>query len=240
MTKKPLKDALRDGTVSVEYCLQRKSKQDRIYMAKHGLYVDELIALNDPRLLIELIRHSHAQEHYDAWKTHKDGEVRQALAKAGYFPHHFIRDKNKGVREAVLTKHPEYCGVLLNRSNRGHWEHIAQMIDKNWSLKDIKTFLDAPIPKGAYSSRLTAIRAYYQAGTTVPTLIEKTMTPAQLFKSESPLWAHEQTIYYIQQVQELYDRIKHDKQKTNEFYKLFDDLLNNETCYSATCHIEEI
>lgn len=240
MTKKPLKDALQDGTVSVEYCLQRKSKQDRIYMAKHGLYIDELIALNDPRLLIELIRHSHAEEHYDAWKTHKDGDVRRTLAYAGYFPHHFIQDKNKRVREAVLTKHPEYCGVLLKRSNGGHWKYIAQIIDENWALEDIKTFLDAPIPRGVYNTRLTPIRTYYQAGVAVPTTIEKTMLPAQLFKSGSPLWAHGQKIYSIQQVQELYDRIKHDKRKKSEFYKLFDDLLNNDTCYSATCHINEM
>lgn len=240
MAKKPLKDALQDGTVSVEYCLQRKSKQDRIYMAKHGLYIDELIALNDPRLIIELIQYCHAQEHYDAWKTHKDGEVRQALAKAGYFPHHFIQDKNKQVREAVLTKHPEYCGVLLKRSNEGHWKYIAQTIDENWALEDIKTFLDAPIPNGTYNPRLVPIRTYYQARVAVPTTIEKTMSPAQLFKNENPLWAHGQKIYRIQEVQKLYERIKHDKQKKNEFYKLFDDLLNSETYYQATCHIEEM
>lgn len=188
MAKKPLKDALQDGTVSVEYCLQRKSKQDRIYMAKHGLYIDELIALNDPRLIIELIRYGHAQEHYDSWKTHKDGEVRQALAKAGYFPHHFIQDKNKGVREAVLTKHTEYCGVLLKRSNEGHWKYIAQTIDENWTLDDIKTFLDTPIPNDTYNPRFIPIRTYYQARATVPTLIEKTMTPLQLCKADNLLW----------------------------------------------------
>lgn len=240
MAKKPLKDALQDGTVSVEYCLQRKSKQDRIYMAKHGLYIDELIALNDPRLIIELIQYSHAQEQYDSWKTHKDGEVRQALAKAGYFPHHFIQDKNKHVREAVLIKHPEYCGVLLKRSNEGHWKYILQTINEDWALSDIKTFLDAPIPNNSYSPRITPIRTYYQARVTVPTTIEKTMSPAQLFKSGNPLWAHNQNIYRIQQVQELYNQIKHNKQKKDEFYRLFDDLLNNETSYSTTCHIEEL
>ena len=85
-----------------------------------------------------------------------------------------------------------------------------------------------------------AVREKLKTYDLVPTTIEKTMSPAQLFKSESPLWAHGQTIYYIQQVQELHDRIKHDKQKTNEFYKLFDDLLNSKTCYSATCLIEEM
>lgn len=103
MAKKPLKDALQDGTVSVEYCLQRKSKQDRIYMAKHGLYINELIALNDPRLLIELIQHGHAQEHYDSWKTHKDGEVRRVLAYAGYFPTILFRTKTSEFKKRFLT-----------------------------------------------------------------------------------------------------------------------------------------
>lgn len=66
------------------------------------------------------------------------------------------------------------------------------------------------------------------------------MSPAQLFKSGNPLWAHNQNIYRIQQVQELYNQIKHNKQKKDEFYRLFDDLLNNETSYSTTCHIEEL
>lgn len=88
--------------------------------------------------------------------------------------------------------------------------------------------------------RYQALKLKYEALTTIPSTIEKTMTPAQLFKSESPLWAYGQTIYRIQQVQELYNRIKHNKQKKYEFYKLFDDLLNNETCYLTTCHIEEL
>lgn len=240
MVKKSLKESLLDGTVSVEYCLQRKSKQDRIYMAKHGLYIDELIKLNDPRLVIELIRYGHAQEHYDTWKTHENGEVRKALADAGYFPHHFIQDKNKSVREAVLTKYPEYCGVLLKRSNTGHWKYIAQIIDEDWALDDIKTFLDAPVPDGMYNARIAHIRTYYQAWTMTPTLVEKTMSRAQLFKVENPLWAYGQAIYRIQEVQDLYERIKHDKQKKNEFYKLFDELLDDDTCYSTSCHIEEM
>lgn len=240
MVKKSLKDALQDGTVSVEYCLQRKSKQDRIYMAKHGLFVDKLISLNDPRLLIELIQHGYAQKHYDSWKTHEDGEVRQALADAGYFPNHFIQDKNKHVREAVLTKHPEYCGVLLKRANTSHWKYIAQIIDEDWALDDIKTFLDVPIPGGMYSEQLDTIRTYYQAWTMTPTLVEKTMSRAQLFKVENPLWAYGKPLFIIRDVRGLYERIKHDKQKKNEFYKLFDDLLDGDTCYSTACHIEQM
>lgn len=39
-------------------------------------------------------------------------------------------------------------------------------------------------------TKLKAIRLKYEAMTTVPTIIEKTMSPAQLYASSSPLWAN--------------------------------------------------
>lgn len=36
-----------------------------------------------------------------------------------------------------------------------------------------------------------ALQLKYEALTKVPTTIEKTMTPAQLYSSNSPLWAHD-------------------------------------------------
>lgn len=41
------------------------------------------------------------------------------------------------------------------------------------------------------SLRYRALRLKYEALTTVPTTIEKTMTTAQLYTSNSPLWAHD-------------------------------------------------
>lgn len=43
-------------------------------------------------------------------------------------------------------------------------------------------------------TRLKALRLKYQAMTTVPTLIEKTMSPEQLYDAGSPLWAREYTV----------------------------------------------
>ena len=54
-------------------------------------------------------------------------------------------------------------------------------------------------------TKLKAIRLKYQAMTTEPTIIEKTMSPKQLFDTGSPLWAREYT------VQELYDWFKYRK-----------------------------
>ena len=51
-------------------------------------------------------------------------------------------------------------------------------------------------------TKLKAIRLKYQAMTTVPTIIEKTMSPEQLHNVGNPLWACGYTI------QELYDWLK--------------------------------
>lgn len=51
---------------------------------------------------------------------------------------------------------------------------------------------------------LKAIELKYQAMTTEPTIIEKTMSPKQLFDTGSPLWAREYT------VQELYSYMRYD------------------------------
>ena len=39
--------------------------------------------------------------------------------------------------------------------------------------------------------RYQALQLKYEALTTIPSTIEKTMTPAQLYTSNSPLWAHD-------------------------------------------------
>ena len=46
-------------------------------------------------------------------------------------------------------------------------------------------------------TKLKAIRLKYQAMTTVPTIIEKTMSPEQLYNAGNPLWAREHTIYEL-------------------------------------------
>ena len=54
-------------------------------------------------------------------------------------------------------------------------------------------------------TKLKAIRLKYQALIAEPTIIEKTMSPEQLFNARNPLWASGYTI------QELYDWFKYRK-----------------------------
>lgn len=60
-------------------------------------------------------------------------------------------------------------------------------------LDILKAYLKAENEYGDMDKtfRYQALQLKYEALTTVPTTIEKTMTPAQLYTSNSPLWAHD-------------------------------------------------
>lgn len=65
-------------------------------------------------------------------------------------------------------------------------------------INELKNFLEkAHIIKHVYNPR--ALELKYQAMTTNPTTIEKTMSPYQLYKIDNPLWAIELSAYQIQE-----------------------------------------
>jgi hypothetical protein len=59
-------------------------------------------------------------------------------------------------------------------------------------LKLLQAYLEATEKYGntTVNIRYRALKLKYEALTTVPTIIEKTMSPAQLYASGSPLWAN--------------------------------------------------
>ena len=59
----------------------------------------------------------------------------------------------------------------------------------------------------------------------VPTTIEKTMTPAQLYASDNPLWAYNYTTEEISNILEVLEN----KPKTEENFNIVLDLINNRT-----------
>ena len=60
------------------------------------------------------------------------------------------------------------------------------------NLDTLNAYLEAEKECGNTATFIyQALKLKYEALTTVPTTIEKTMTPAQLYTSNSPLWAHD-------------------------------------------------
>lgn len=203
--------------------LASMNKRQRIHMASKGETIEALVALNEPEVIAELIKNGYATEHYDEWKTHEHGTVRYALACIGLYPETFINDKNPSVREATVRHHPEYCGQLLARNKKRHWEFICDLINTRTDLKWVKEFLDAKVPKAVDKGKLHAIRIYYATKTTEPTMMEKTMSPAQLFKAHSPFWATGLTITHIRNILEIYPQVE-----PEAFFNYFDQLLDEE------------
>jgi len=76
-------------------------------------------------------------------------------------------------------------------------------------LKRPVDFHKAPV---GTKDEIQALNLKYRAMTHVPTTIEKTMTPAQLYSSNSPLWTHD---YKAITIETLLPHLK-DKPKTEE------------------------
>ena len=62
-------------------------------------------------------------------------------------------------------------------------------MDLKKEIKTVKIFLDIEKYGDVNSISYQVLKLKYEALTMVPTTIEKTMTPAQLYASDSPLWA---------------------------------------------------
>lgn len=121
------------------------TKWEKQYIGEHIDQIDELIADADPLFLDGVISEGYGKERYDEWKNHERKEIREALAKYGYYPEHFINDKEPYIQETVVEKYPEYCGQLLTRNKKQHWKFVCDRIDETTKLDYIKTFLDAPV-----------------------------------------------------------------------------------------------
>lgn len=68
------------------------------------------------------------------------------------------------------------------------YNKLREQINPN--IEELETFIKAT-ENNNDSQNINALRLKYQAMTTIPTTIEKTMSPYQLYESNNPLWAVE-------------------------------------------------
>lgn len=86
-------------------------------------------------------------------------------------------------------------------------------MDLKNEIATIKTYLDMMAKHGGTKSiAYQALKLKHDALTMVPTTIEKTMTPAQLYASDSPLWVYD---YTEEEIRNILDALKN-KPKTEE------------------------
>lgn len=99
-------------------------------------------------------------------------------------------------------------------------------MDLKKEITIIKAYLDIDENyRDIESISYQALKIKYEALTMVPTTIEKTMTPAQLYASDNPLWAYNYTTEEISNILEVLEN----KPKTEENFNIVLDLINNRT-----------
>ncbi len=96
-------------------------------------------------------------------------------------------------------------------------------------LNILKAYLEAEKEYGDMEGtfRYQALQLKYEALTKVPTTIEKTMTPAQLYATGSPLWAYD---YKALTIESLLPHLK-DKPKTEESFNEALEMIQVRTTY---------
>ena len=93
---------------------------------------------------------------------------------------------------------------------------LETLTNDELDLDLLKAYLDAEDRYGDVktNTHYQALKIKYEALTTAPTVIEKTMSPAQLYVADNPLWAYD---YSADGIREILRRLE-DKPKTEESF----------------------
>lgn len=169
----------------------------------------------DTKEIIDAIENGAMTEKYDEWKNHKTNTVRMALASKGYFPEHFINDETNYIRRIVPRHHPEYYAHLLTNPNNDHWCYKAIMNEvfhepnlTNETI-DVATGMIKAQP-ALFNMGLTRVSIYTKllerkriANNKEVSVLEASMSPAQLFVARNDLWCKSYSVTEIQRIDNL-------------------------------------
>lgn len=147
--------------------------------------------INDVNLIIKLIKHKQAYDFYDQWKDHSDSNVRLALVSNGYFLDYYVHDEIDNIRHMAIYRQPEIRQKLLENPTINELSFVQDYL-YNKSEPDrnhLKKYLDLCSKEGVNNEQHEALLLKYSSMTCDLDTIAKTMTPAQLYASDNPLWA---------------------------------------------------
>lgn len=168
----------------------------RYVLAKNGIEVDRVIEMDGPSTILGFIGDRVHTDRYGEWKNHSDVNVRQALARAGYFHDELIHDPDGQVRRVVIEK--DMHQGLKRLHNEEDMQNIKFVLENSVNPDvellsayiDVTTQTNTSYPNPALKLKLKGMRH-------VPTAIEKTMSEEQLFETSCPLWTKPYTANHI-------------------------------------------
>lgn len=196
--------------------LQNPSKyKDHLHsMAVNGVCVDELVALHDEDLTLEIIMNGYGQEYYEDWVKADNQIIQFAMALMDCCPEILINSPNVEVRLEVAKQHPEYTGLIMDKvvDEKSEWYAIQQlfMMQKHPDPQLLKRFFRYKKPGG---NNLDILKSKYKVSLMKPNAVEETMTDYQLFQSGNVLWKRNISGYGIWS-------IKYAQKQLNDNYQL--------------------
>lgn len=169
-------------------------QMDRRYiLAKNGIETDRVATMDGYNTIVDIINEGLLPERYGEWKHYPRAGVRQALVDNGYFWDYFINDEDPYIRQDIIEKD---LRLGLKRLDNDEDRQVVQTrllrkTNDELELDILKAYIEAEKEYGDTEENLAyqALALKYEALTAIPSTIEKTMTPTQLYASDSPLWA---------------------------------------------------
>lgn len=160
----------------------------------HGLFLDEMAESNHKCLHKALIEQDAKSEYYEKWNDPYDDSIRTTFARKGYFIEQYLNDTSKYVRMTALKHSPEYLPYFFRDHELFDQIYDFYMTQSNVNLNEFELFLKInakKIDKNEITSdiKIKDIVNIKRQSYQTPTTIEKTMSPYQLYASNSPLWA---------------------------------------------------
>lgn len=171
------------------------------------------------------ITHDENEQYYKKWVNDKNVNFRYYIAQKGYIPELLIYDDDDLIRTVTVESHPNYIHYLLNKP-----EYLD---DVNYILsQQVKPQLDIlklhiqNMHEYKPEWRPSALELKLKSLTHEPTLLEKNMTPLQLYRTNSPLWALTLTAEEIVDVWEA----EYESQTSEEkFEEKFQEIMKDRT-----------
>ena len=202
-------------------------------MAEAQICIDELIKVDERELIPTLIKNKKARLYYKNIALRGDTNEQYGLARLGLFPEILINSKDHPTIYETIKNNPTILPKALDlmnyRSDMSDTIEIYFEESTNPNIYYLEKFLKHPQNKNSCKH----LHSKYQALTSTPSLIEKTMTPYQLYQSKNILWANTvpaQTIKYMIEAEE---KLKHiTEENFNEIcncrnYLDFQDFIGN-------------
>lgn len=171
----------------------KEQREQRYVLAKNGIETDRVTLMDGYNTIVDIINEGLLPKRYEEWKRYPRAGVRQTLADNGYFWDYFINDEDPYIRQSIIETD---LRLGLKRLDNDEDRQVVQTrllrkTNDELELDILKAYIDAEKEYGDTEENLAyqALMLKYEALTAVPSTIEKTMTPAQLYVSDSPIWA---------------------------------------------------